>query len=91
MLAEERGGLRRVNRSMTLDWEALRQKSLVTACAIQLRGNCTYRDHFNIIGVDACIEPCFGNLSVRINLSGEFTVINHYLVRDLKQLGCGTT
>ena len=41
----------------------------------------------NIIGVDASIEPCFGNLSVKSNLSGEFTVINHYLVRDLKRLG----
>ena len=41
----------------------------------------------NIIGVDASIEPSFGNLSVKSNLSGEFTVINEYLVRDLKQLG----
>jgi ribonucleoside-diphosphate reductase alpha chain len=41
----------------------------------------------NIIGVDACIEPCFGNLSVKSNLSGEFTIINGYLVRDLKRLG----
>ncbi|HEY0887424.1 MAG TPA: ribonucleoside-diphosphate reductase subunit alpha, partial [Ramlibacter sp.] len=41
----------------------------------------------NIIGVDASIEPCFGNLSVKSNLSGEFTIINHYLVRDLKRLG----
>jgi ribonucleotide reductase alpha subunit len=41
----------------------------------------------NIIGVDASIEPCFGNLSVKSNLSGEFTVINEYLVRDLKRLG----
>jgi ribonucleoside-diphosphate reductase alpha chain len=41
----------------------------------------------NIIGVDASIEPCFGNLSVKSNLSGEFTVINNYLVRDLKRLG----
>jgi ribonucleoside-diphosphate reductase alpha chain len=41
----------------------------------------------NIVGVDASIEPCFGNLSVKSNLSGEFTVINHYLVRDLKRLG----
>jgi ribonucleoside-diphosphate reductase alpha chain len=37
--------------------------------------------------VDASIEPCFGNLSVKSNLSGEFTVINHYLVRDLKRQG----
>jgi ribonucleoside-diphosphate reductase alpha chain len=41
----------------------------------------------NIIGVDASIEPCFGNLSVKSNLSGEFTVVNEYLVRDLKRLG----
>jgi ribonucleoside-diphosphate reductase alpha chain len=41
----------------------------------------------NIIGVDASIEPCFGNLSVKSNLSGEFTVVNECLVRDLKQLG----
>ncbi|MDE1999832.1 MAG: ribonucleoside-diphosphate reductase subunit alpha, partial [Burkholderiales bacterium] len=33
------------------------------------------------------IEPCFGNLSVKSNLSGEFTVVNEYLVRDLKKLG----
>jgi ribonucleoside-diphosphate reductase alpha chain len=37
--------------------------------------------------VDASIEPCFGNLSVKSNLSGEFTIINSYLVRDLKRLG----
>jgi ribonucleoside-diphosphate reductase alpha chain len=41
----------------------------------------------NIIGVDASIEPSFANLSVKSNLSGEFTVINEYLVRDLKALG----
>jgi len=41
----------------------------------------------NIIGVDASIAPCFGNLSVKSNLSGEFTIINSYLVRDLKRLG----
>ncbi|RYH17255.1 MAG: ribonucleoside-diphosphate reductase subunit alpha, partial [Alcaligenaceae bacterium] len=36
--------------------------------------------------VDASIEPSFGNLSVKSNLSGEFTVINGGLVRDLKRL-----
>jgi ribonucleoside-diphosphate reductase alpha chain len=44
----------------------------------------------NIIGVDASIEPSFGNLSVKSNLSGEFTVVNEYLVRDLKHWACGT-
>jgi ribonucleoside-diphosphate reductase alpha chain len=37
--------------------------------------------------VSASIEPSFGNLSVKSNLSGEFTVLNEYLVRDLKKLG----
>ena len=41
----------------------------------------------NIIGVSACIEPTFQNLYVKSNLSGEFTVVNDYLVRDLKRLG----
>jgi ribonucleoside-diphosphate reductase alpha chain len=41
----------------------------------------------NIIGVSACIEPTFQNLYVKSNLSGEFTEINDYLVRDLKARG----
>jgi ribonucleoside-diphosphate reductase alpha chain len=41
----------------------------------------------NIIGVSACIEPTFQNLYVKSNLSGEFTVVNDYLVRDLKERG----
>jgi len=41
----------------------------------------------NIVGVSASIEPTYQNLFVKSNLSGEFTVINHYLVNDLKRLG----
>jgi ribonucleoside-diphosphate reductase alpha chain len=41
----------------------------------------------NIVGVSASIEPSFGNLSVKSNLSGEFTIVNEYLVRDLKKAG----
>jgi len=41
----------------------------------------------NIIGVSASIEPSYQNLFVKSNLSGEFTVVNEYLVRDLKKLG----
>jgi len=41
----------------------------------------------NIIGVSASIEPNYQNLFVKSNLSGEFTVVNEYLVRDLKKLG----
>jgi len=41
----------------------------------------------NIIGVAACIEPTYQNLYVKSNLSGEFTITNEHLVRDLKRLG----
>ncbi len=88
MLAEERGGYVEVDRSTSLDWEALRKKiaqdGMRNSNCIAIAPTATIS---NIIGVDACIEPCFGNLSVKSNLSGEFTVINHYLVRDLKRLG----
>ena len=88
MLVEERGGYVEVDRSVTLDWGALRKKIAVDGMR---NSNCVAiaptATISNIIGVDACIEPCFGNLSVKSNLSGEFTVINHYLVRDLKRLG----
>jgi ribonucleoside-diphosphate reductase alpha chain len=41
----------------------------------------------NIVGVSASIEPTYQNLYVKSNLSGEFTVVNEALVRDLKALG----
>jgi ribonucleoside-diphosphate reductase alpha chain len=41
----------------------------------------------NIVGVSASIEPTFQNLFVKSNLSGEFTVTNPYLVRELKAIG----
>ncbi len=41
----------------------------------------------NICGVSQSIEPAFQNLFVKSNLSGEFTVVNPYLVKDLKALG----
>jgi ribonucleoside-diphosphate reductase alpha chain len=88
MLAKERGGYIEVDRSSTLDWDKLRNKIAIDGMR---NSNCVAiaptATISNIIGVDACIEPCFGNLSVKSNLSGEFTVINSYLVRDLKRLG----
>ncbi len=87
MLAKERGGYIEVDRSSTLDWDALRNKISIhgmrNSNCVAIAPTATIS---NIIGVDACIEPCFGNLSVKSNLSGEFTVINGYLVRDLKRL-----
>ena len=88
LLAQERGGYVDVDRSATLDWDALRariqQFGMRNSNCVAIAPTATIS---NIIGVDASIEPCFGNLSVKSNLSGEFTVINESLVRDLKKLG----
>ncbi|MDM7456698.1 MAG: ribonucleoside-diphosphate reductase subunit alpha [Tepidimonas sp.] len=88
LLAQERGGYLEVDRSRTLDWDALRAKiardGMRNSNCIAIAPTATIS---NIVGVDASIEPCFGNLSVKSNLSGEFTVINSYLVKDLKRLG----
>jgi ribonucleoside-diphosphate reductase alpha chain len=88
LLAEQRGGYVDVDTSVSLDWDALRtriaQHGMRNSNCVAIAPTATIS---NIIGVDASIEPCFGNLSVKSNLSGEFTVINEYLVRDLKRLG----
>ena len=77
-----------VDRSATLDWDALRARiaehGMRNSNCVAIAPTATIS---NIIGVDASIEPSFGNISVKSNLSGEFTVVNEYLVRDLKKLG----
>jgi ribonucleoside-diphosphate reductase alpha chain len=89
LLAAQRGeAYLEVDRSSTMDWDALRARirehGMRNSNCVAIAPTATIS---NIIGVDASIEPCFGNLSVKSNLSGEFTVINEYLVRDLKKLG----
>jgi ribonucleoside-diphosphate reductase alpha chain len=88
LLAQARGGYVETDRSATLDWDALRSKiakdGMRNSNCVAIAPTATIS---NIIGVDASIEPSFGNLSVKSNLSGEFTVVNSYLVRDLKRLG----
>jgi ribonucleoside-diphosphate reductase alpha chain len=88
LLAGERGGYVEVDRSATLDWPALRARiaahGMRNSNCVAIAPTATIS---NIIGVDASIEPSFGNLSVKSNLSGEFTIVNEYLVRDLKKLG----
>ncbi|SCU91656.1 ribonucleoside diphosphate reductase, alpha subunit [Cupriavidus necator] len=88
LLAEERGGYLEVDMSATMDWDALRarikQHGMRNSNCIAIAPTATIS---NIIGVSACIEPTFQNLYVKSNLSGEFTVVNDYLVRDLKERG----
>jgi ribonucleoside-diphosphate reductase alpha chain len=88
LLAEQRGGHVDVDRSTSLDWDALRQRigehGMRNSNCVAIAPTATIS---NIIGVSASIEPSFGNLSVKSNLSGEFTVLNEQLVRDLKTHG----
>nr|WP_273361559.1 ribonucleoside-diphosphate reductase subunit alpha [Simplicispira suum] len=88
LLNNERRGYVEVDRSSRLDWEALRSKiardGMRNSNCVAIAPTATIS---NIIGVDASIEPCFGNLSVKSNLSGEFTIVNHGLVRDLERAG----
>ncbi len=88
LLREERGGYVEVDMSSTMDWDALRarikQYGMRNSNCIAIAPTATIS---NIIGVSACIEPTYQNLFVKSNLSGEFTVVNDYLVRDLKTRG----
>ena len=88
MLQDERGGYVEVDQSSTMDWNALRaqikQHGMRNSNCVAIAPTATIS---NIIGVSACIEPTFQNLFVKSNLSGEFTVVNDYLVRDLKDRG----
>ncbi|MGZ5267586.1 MAG: ribonucleoside-diphosphate reductase subunit alpha, partial [Caldimonas sp.] len=94
LLAEQRGTLASgaptvdIDRSSALDWNALRQRigehGMRNSNCVAIAPTATIS---NIVGVSASIEPSFGNLSVKSNLSGEFTIVNEYLVRDLKKVG----
>jgi ribonucleoside-diphosphate reductase alpha chain len=88
LLRDERGGYVEVDASESMDWEALRARirehGMRNSNCIAIAPTATIS---NIIGVGACIEPTFQNLYVKSNLSGEFTVVNDYLVRELKALG----
>ena len=88
LLAEERGGYLEVDGSSTMNWDGLRarikQYGMRNSNCVAIAPTATIS---NIIGVSACIEPTFQNLFVKSNLSGEFTVVNEYLVRDLKDRG----
>ena len=88
LLAQERGGYLEVDSSSTMNWDGLRarikQHGMRNSNCVAIAPTATIS---NIIGVSACIEPTFQNLFVKSNLSGEFTVVNEYLVRDLKNRG----
>jgi ribonucleoside-diphosphate reductase alpha chain len=85
-LPETRGDLG-VPTDGQLDWQALRER--ITHVGMR-NSNCVAiaptATIANIVGVSASIEPVYQNLYVKSNLSGEFTVVNAALVRELKAL-----
>ena len=89
ILIEQRGAdYIDVNKDKTMDWDSLKAK---VAAQGMRNSNCMAiaptATIANITGVSQSIEPTYQNLYVKSNLSGEFTVVNPYLVRDLKQRG----
>jgi ribonucleoside-diphosphate reductase alpha chain len=88
LLEEQRGGYLQVDDSITLDWEWLRARvrevGMRNSNCMAIAPTATIS---NICGVSQSIEPTYQNLFVKSNLSGEFTVVNPYLVRDLKARG----
>ena len=87
LLREARGGYVEVNTSTSMDWDALRKRikehGMRNSNCVAIAPTATIS---NIVGVSASIEPTYQNLFVKSNLSGEFTMINDYLVNDLKQM-----
>jgi len=88
LLAEARRGDLDVDRTRRLDWDALREKVRTTGMrnsnVMAIAPTATIA---NITGVNQSIEPIYRNLFVKANMSGDFTVVNPYLVRDLKERG----
>jgi ribonucleoside-diphosphate reductase alpha chain len=89
MLEEERGEQYiQVDFSSTFDWDGMRDRVKETGMrnsnVMAIAPTATIA---NITGVSQSIEPTYQNLYVKSNLSGEFTVVNPYLIRDLKAAG----
>lgn len=88
LLEEERGEQIPVSRTGKLDWapvrEAVRQYGMRNSNTMAIAPTATIS---NISGAIPSIEPIYKNIYVKANISGDFVVINQYLVEDLKKLG----
>ena len=89
LLSEERGkDFIDQNTDKTLDWDKLKDKmskqGIRNSNVMAIAPTATIA---NITGVSQSIEPTYQNLFVKSNLSGEFTVVNPYLIEELKKEG----
>ncbi len=86
LVEQERGGYLQMDRSSTMDWDSLRDRvrtvGMRNSNTMAIAPTATIS---NICGVSQSIEPTYQNLFVKSNLSGEFTVVNPYLVAELKK------
>lgn len=87
LLEKERGGFLKVDRTSRMDWKTLRESvkkfGMRNSNTMAIAPTATIA---NIIGVTSSVEPLYKNIFVKSNLSGEFTVVNEFLVEDLKKL-----
>ncbi len=87
LLDQARNRQLEVDRNSTMDWSTLRRQvqndGMRNSNVMAIAPTATIA---NICGVSPSIEPTFRNLYVKSNMSGDFTVINEHLVRDLKAL-----
>ena len=87
-LKKARGLYFKQDQSQSLGWTVLRERvkksGIRNSTVLSIAPTATIS---NICGVSASIEPTYQNLFVKSNASGEFTVINQYLIQDLKNLG----
>ncbi len=86
-LREERGNYVEVDDSQRMDWDSLRLRvkkiGMRNSNTMAIAPTATIS---NICGVSQSVEPIYQNIFVKSNLSGEFTVVNPYMVEDLKAL-----
>jgi ribonucleoside-diphosphate reductase alpha chain len=88
LVDDARGHKVEMDRSFRLDWEKLRARvktvGMRNSNTMAIAPTATIS---NICGVAQSIEPAYQNLFVKSNMSGDFTVVNEHLVRDLKARG----
>lgn len=87
LLEQERGIAIEVSRTKRLDWEALKaevkQHGMRNSNTMAIAPTATIA---TIAGCSPSIEPLYKNIYVKSNVSGEFTIVNRYLIEDLKRL-----